>query len=276
MGRLRLSPRLIAWSAAALVLSTLACLDLSNLDTAYDAGHGVASSTDGSTDGGSDFDASKPASRYAAVVLEDHPLVYLRLGETSGTEAVNEMGGPGGAYVGDAGLGVPGSIAGESNTAVRFDGTQGTSIRLGTGFNFAGNHPYSVEVWVRPEGPAGGGDNSIVEDCAFCTAGGWSLFMQFDALKFERQDVERAWKVDGLPKNQFTHVVGTFDGAALHLYVDGLNFTDAPATSSMVDTPDQHLSAGRAFPGTLDEIAVYDYALSKERVYEHHKAGVGN
>jgi hypothetical protein len=35
-------------------------------------------------------------------------------------------------------------------------------------------------------------------------------------------------------------------------------------------------SAGDFFAGQLDEVAVYDHALSAERVAVHHNLGIGN
>src|SRR5688500_14316091 len=60
---------------------------------------------------------------YAAQVTADGPRAYWRLGETSGTTAADETASASpGTYAGGVVLGVPASLAGDPDTAVRFDG----------------------------------------------------------------------------------------------------------------------------------------------------------
>ena len=47
---------------------------------------------------------------------------YWRLGETTGTLAVDQLGGAPGTYLNGAVLGAPGALAGDANTAVTLDG----------------------------------------------------------------------------------------------------------------------------------------------------------
>jgi hypothetical protein len=228
---------------------------------------------DDQTDGG-DTVGPGGASGYPAVVLADHPLVYLRLGEASGVRAADSSGnGNDGAYLGGIVLGVPGAIAGDPDTAARFHSTADSSgVRLGTGFNFPGASPFSVEAWVRPEDQVNGADDSIVEVTSF--GPGWSLFMQSEILKFQRSDAS-VWFTAGLPHNVYSHVVATFDGAELHLYIGGVGVGDQASTTSLPDPPDQHLvvGSGYGFPGSLDEVAVYDHALTLDRIRAHYQAG---
>jgi Concanavalin A-like lectin/glucanases superfamily len=227
---------------------------------------------------GGDASEAGANSAYATAVLVDHPLVYLRLGEASGIRAADSSGnGNDGAYLGSVVLGVAGAIVGDPNTAARFDGNSGAHILLsGASLNFPGASPFSVEAWVRPEAPISGGANSVVDDDQ--VGSNWDLFMQSGILKFQRsasQYQEWVWLNAGLPQNQYSHVVGTFDGTAVHLYVEGLDVGDTPATSSLPDPPSQHAEvAGNAgFPGSLDEVAVYDHALTPARILAHYRAG---
>src|SRR4051812_25995064 len=60
---------------------------------------------------------------YTAEVMADHPVVYLRLGETTGSVAHDAVGHHDGTYGPQAVLGGDGAIAGDPDTAVTFDGT---------------------------------------------------------------------------------------------------------------------------------------------------------
>src|SRR5215831_14920886 len=64
-------------------------------------------------------------SAYSSAVLADHPVAYYRLGETSGTTAVDSSGnGSNGTYVGGVALGQPGALLpGDTDPAAGFNGS---------------------------------------------------------------------------------------------------------------------------------------------------------
>src|SRR5205823_3891330 len=77
------------------------------------------------------------------------------------------------------------------------------------------------------------------------------------------------------------HVVGTFDGSRMRIYVDGLlestathdgglntaAFGGAIAPAGWGTLPTPH------FRGTLDEIAIYGHALTDPHVRAHYRTG---
>jgi hypothetical protein len=240
------------------------------LDACTTFGDGAGSPT--STDAGNFADAGT-ATGYVSAVLADHPLVYFRLGEGSGIRAADSSGhGTDGVYLGDVKQRIPGAIAGDTDTAVTFGTANGDAekIRLIAPFDFANVAPFSLEAWVKPEAPGDGAFSEIIGRA------GWSLFMQYDVgwVKFARNDADGGW--DGpwytttLPRERFTHIVGTFDGATMHLYIDGLDVGGAPSTR-VVPSSTEPILIGPHLPATLDEVAIYDYALAPERVRAHHR-----
>src|SRR6266566_750737 len=66
-------------------------------------------------------------SQYETTVLTDHPEVYYWLGESPGTALAVDTSGNGhaGSYAGGVTLGLPGALAGDSDTSIAFDGTTG-------------------------------------------------------------------------------------------------------------------------------------------------------
>src|SRR5205807_8445727 len=64
--------------------------------------------------------SSAPSASYSSTVIGDHPSAYYRLGETSGTVAVDSSGnGRNATYTGNTTLGVsPGAVIGDTNTAI--------------------------------------------------------------------------------------------------------------------------------------------------------------
>ncbi|HZO16152.1 MAG TPA: LamG domain-containing protein, partial [Polyangiaceae bacterium] len=79
------------------------------------------------------------------------------------------------------------------------------------------------------------------------------------------------------PLGAYTHVVGTYDGTVMRLFVNAASagtLTD-PRAAAPKDVPFfvgiRSLYAG-GFKGDIDEVAVYDKALSPQRVQAHYDA----
>jgi MYXO-CTERM domain-containing protein len=78
-----------------------------------------------------------------------------------------------------------------------------------------------------------------------------------------------------LPENVPIHLVATHDGARLSLYVDGALATSIAQIGTLNRGSTQPFAIGnqaereRAFNGMIDEVALYDRALSPERILAH-------
>ena len=89
------------------------------------------------------------------------------------------------------------------------------------------------------------------------------------------------WTVDtNLAANQWHHVAATYDGSTLRVYADGVEAGSTAATSSLYSTTrDVHIgnadSLNRGLDGTLDEVRIYDKALSAEGVKALTEIGTG-
>ena len=88
--------------------------------------------------------------------------------------------------------------------------------------------------------------------------------------------------VEGYPTglNQWSHLVGTYDGTVLSLFVDGSLVGSAPASFSPGSVPltiGRNISGDPRYPldGVVDEVAYYNYALSADRVSAHYQTGIG-
>ena len=83
---------------------------------------------------------------------------------------------------------------------------------------------------------------------------------------------------DAIATDRPTHVVATYDGATMRLFVDGELVASGPSTRELRDTPFAfrigNVSDGsNPFEGSIGEAAVYDVALSERTVAEHYAAG---
>ncbi len=83
-----------------------------------------------------------------------------------------------------------------------------------------------------------------------------------------------------LPLNQWSHVVGTYDGNEARVYVDGMLVDARPLTGPMpVTTHDLFIGrleddSSRNFDGLIDEVAIWNRALSVSEVAALHATGI--
>jgi len=223
-------------------------------------------------------DVASPA--YRDAVIADAPIAYWRFGETSGAVALDESGhGNHAAYSGNCVFGAPGAIAADPNSAVGFDGTVAGVSALGSGFDFGGRKPFSIEGWVKPL--------RIEPTVRYFVSREWSSpagrqnvglsLLDPVGLTFERHvdDVSTSVSSSAPKLGAFTHVVATYDGDELVLYRDGIAAGRAPDAREARAADVILFLGGKDFEGVLDEVAVYDKALSADRVKAHHDLGVG-
>jgi hypothetical protein len=220
---------------------------------------------------------------YASVVREDNPLGYWRFGEPPGvTQAGDEMGLHPGAYVGGVELGIPGAVGGDPNTAVALDGKSG-HITFGPIFPFAGTVAFSLEAWIDPVSNDTKA-HRIVNNRNDAGSDGYRIVLDADhLLKCERWGASAVGRVSAVPSlNEFSHVVCTYDGTQLKLFINGAEVNAASSTNAM--SPDMFSltvgslssASGDYFAGELDEFAIYGAALPAQRVLAHFHAGRPN
>ncbi len=77
------------------------------------------------------------------------------------------------------------------------------------------------------------------------------------------------------PTGAFTHVAITFDGSSLRLFINGSEMGNGTCDAPMVDQQGRFRwgaasSGGSALFGVMDELAIYDAALSPVRIVAHY------
>ena len=260
--------------------------DLSGLSSggaAADAADEAAQSPDTGADVGA-LDAPSGSdggtqSAYAAAVLSDAPLVWLRLDETSGAVAKDSSGnGHDAAVLGKVTWSTAGAIA-SGGTAVHFDGAT-SGLDLGKTFDFAGTAPFTLEAWVREEISDSTFRHLFTKDDQSAAREEYGIFYYQGQMAFERyvagtQAACGQMRADLV--GRWGHIVGTYDGAKLVLYIDGVAVDNAPDTRAQASKPvplyvgTRSVSSG-VVQGSLDEIAIYGTALSATRVKAHFDA----
>ena len=209
------------------------------------------------------------SSSYSTLVAGTAGLTgYWRLGEASGAVAC-ATAGPNGAYAGGTSLAQPGRSAGDPDTSVALDGSSGfVSVTNTAALN---STRVTVEAWVNPRTVAGSQSIARKDGQYYLKVYDGKLqgWLWWDATT--RVTVTSAAVVTA---GAWQHVALTFDGTTARLYRNGAQVATLAASGKSVATTTNPLRWGDTLSGGvdgnflgggLDEVAVYNAALSAAR-----------
>lgn len=220
---------------------------------------------------------------YSATVLATANLsAYWRLGESVGPTAADTSGaGLTMTYTGSPTLGVTGMLTGDANTCMDTNGSSQYAIRT-THASLQGGTAISLECWVN--GDSTGAKCPVGFFGSGTDKGYWINFntnIEFWASLNGSSQTGCASPTATVTGTTY-HVVGTFDGANMRLYVNGVlkNTTALAGTIWTVATANS-FAIGRLgalssdyFDGRVDEVAIYQRALTLSEVLSHYTAGI--
>jgi hypothetical protein len=217
---------------------------------------------------------------YEAEVLADAPLIYWRLGEASGTSAADTSGNSHtGTYSGSPTVGVAGLLTGDANKAATFHSASDDLLQSAASFGPTTVATFSTEAIVNLTAAVGGAPN-IWELCDPLGADPGVISLQYDASNisvFFQGTSNLPAAAFPYSLNTTYHLVGTFDGTQLLLYMNGALVATTPAVDAgaPVAIPFCWVAGnfgggGFGTDGTVDECAFYDTVLSADRVAAHY------
>jgi PKD repeat protein len=220
---------------------------------------------------------------YRTEVLADSPAAYWRLGESSGSSALDSSGTNIGTINSGVTLGVPGALSGDSDTAMTFNGTSGfVSVPSSPALNPTGD--LTVEAWVKPTVLNGSG-GAIVHKGGTSGNSSWQYRLSLTSANQWRATVYiggTAYTVTDTrtpSTSSWTYLALTRSGTTLTLYVNGTPVGSTTAAGAL-NSNSGMLAIGRTgassttyFSGSIDEVAVYPSALSTTRISAHYLAG---
>ena len=227
-------------------------------------------------------------SRYRALIVDAGPLVYFRLGESTGSSAQNEINlAEPGTYQA-AVLRQDGAIVDDPNTAARFG--DGGCLQLGgvSDLTFSQTDSVTIEMWINPTVIDTGYRNIFYQTAdhngkpdtfaLFVVQGSSSHTISFE--RHQMGNATTATVIGDPPLNTFTHVAAVYDSVneKLLLYLNGtmLATTTSPGQAGGTISGGATVACGGGGPifvGTIDEIAVYARALSATEIANHYGVG---
>jgi len=229
-------------------------------------------------------------SYFGAAALEDSPSAYWKFNEISGATAADEIGSNDATCAGTYYRNYP-PITGEVGRSVYLDGTSG----------------YAHTTWAGPQGSASRSyefwSYNIGTTTVFrallghgnAATGEKVIILQDEGTDGEEGDLRISchgcYKIFARNiSSGIRHIVVTFNGSTMddfRAWVDGEEVTEIRASSSLTTTIDtgstnkvnigrDPIGAGYYFHGYIDEVIVYDSALTDARIKEHFDRGTIN
>lgn len=238
---------------------------------------------------------------YRSEVLEDSPLAYFRLNDVN-TTAVNEVaGGASGTYAGTYTQRAPGATQ-DGDGSLELPITTGSTVsgRMDvtlSGVNTGAGTDVTVEFWMWWAGSPTNGDIIAFNSAAWPTEGlnyalwigndsgsGYNGWFGFNSYNNDFFGVTISGNIQA---SRWHHMVGIFRNGARdssRLFIDGtekaLSQQSNPAGPQQTCSNYLRVGAGSGpqwgWDGRVDEVSVYNGALSSARITAHYLAGLND
>jgi hypothetical protein len=234
---------------------------------------------------------------YTNAIAEDHPVSFWPLDETSGVIIHDVVGTNNGSCVNPRGLGLggPGIFPAQGDTAIYFTNASGGYISVPYSANFS-TTTFSVEAWLNmPVFPATGAGANM-NPLSFCNGVdvyGWTW--NIAGANASNPGIDGWLGQNGswtqvsagvCIQGQWSYYVMTYNGTIFSVYTNGvlagshgstyyLNMAGTPlllgAYNDYGSPPD--IDATRDYRGGMENVAVYNYALTPAQISSHYRYG---
>jgi hypothetical protein len=179
------------------------------------------------------------------------------------------LDGSGNGHDGTA-MGAPVYVEGHAGQALQFDGAGGQYVECGTWNPSAATGQLTVAVWANWAGLSGQYQGLVAKrDTWAANDMMWQIEANIDtgALTCSRTDVYPASGNPVLPVGEWAHVAVTFDGTTAKFFVNAIETGEGAFSFGSDPEAGVHFGCcdtggGNPFNGALDEVRVYDRALS--------------
>jgi hypothetical protein len=269
-------------TSASLVLAGLSTADAGLYSVAVTNAFGSTNSADATL-------AIVPltAQGYNRVIMKDGPTAYYPLDDTNGSPAameLNNFGAYDGTYYFSPTLEQSGATP-ATGKSVAFDGFANfMGFGNPAGLNFSGQ--ISLEAWINPATNYASGFGDIIAH-GFGGSPSMEVFLRINAGQYQAGSFDGATHqvsaaMPAADTNQWVQLVGTYDGVAWNLYRNGLLIARSTNSTGAVQVNDnwavgaRGLGDQRFFQGGVDEVVIYDYALTPAQVGNHYLQATGD
>jgi len=220
---------------------------------------------------------------YVQTVLSDTPAAYWRFGETSGAVVADRLGSSPGMLAGGSAMGQGGAFV--DNAAISFSGADGARVNVANSAALtplSGAASIAFETWINPQAQTVPSHYQIFLSFPDSPASYLGVMDTAGVLRtvvaLVINGAQRSFVAGpALTVGSWYHVVATYDGSALTLYVNGVAVGQLTGLSGPASTGSGNLqiggypiAGGYGFNGRMDEPAVYMHSLTPTQVAAHY------
>lgn len=217
---------------------------------------------------------------YASVIIAEAPVSYWRLGETSGTAAVDQMGVQNATYdLAAIAQGVTGALYGDADTAVSYNQNSSNTISIATTASHNITGDISVEAWIYAR-PSGGIGALIFGGCSTDPLPiGYAMLLTNYQLSWYCGSASGVRSGPSVSDGAWHHVVVTATSTTVSFYLDGQPSGTATVPQTATSYSGVRQIGGHVpntwsdWLGELDEVALYNRVLTAGQVLAHYQAG---
>ena len=238
---------------------------------------------------------------YSSLVKSDGALEYLRLDEPAVNVATNSGSLAALANGVDSNTGTP--VSGPAapifpgfeaaNLAESFTGSDYIELLNPAGLNFTG--PIALEAWIQPTASQGSSFGDVIAH-GVNDSGNAEVVLRLNGTNTYQVSswdgnnsygVTAAIPPQDVSSGNWVHLVGTYDGGSWNLYRNGVLAASAGASTGSLMVSNANWAIGargrwkngggyplngldRQFQGAIDEVAIYNHALTPDRVLAHY------
>lgn len=179
----------------------------------------------------------------------------------------------------------PVSVSGKFGSAYDFDGIDDYIVTADTASLDTITDAISISAWVKRGSNQPGW--KIIAQRELGTTGSEHYLLGFFGNNFRwfvNTDIERSDTNLGslVTNNVWTHMVGTYDGAVVKLYINGVEDFSDPSTGSFnpdsspitIGAGNNALNVTEFFDGAIDEVAIFNVALTEDQIDEIYTGGL--
>jgi len=168
----------------------------------------------------------------------------------------------------------------KDGTATEENNSSILEVTVNEALNFSASDSYSFEFWMKPKG------NTTVDNEVVIRYGNFWIGRKDNQLKIELPGGPRNRQVGALSINNWNHITVVKDASEkkVYVYINGVESASHDSDPSALNSPSLYIGdyttdladKVHGFNGVLDEIAIYNGALSAAEVQNHYTAQSSN
>lgn len=224
---------------------------------------------------------TSPSNKYKDQTKADKPAGYWRFNELPGVTTASDSSGNNrsATYGGSFTLAQPGLLTGDGDQAANFNNATTDGRTTSTAFSGLLGSRLTAEAWVDYAGFATHNTENWVASRGWGSSGGWlvSVFRDAAGAQGVKFTLNQSGVIGGVTSPITpgrNHIVGTYDGSNVRLYLNGLEVTNVAQPGLTFNTSASLLVANTLATNLkADEIAVYDRPLTAEEIRSHYEVG---